>query len=144
MTKKRTTLAKHETRKCSKRGCFKDAAPGRKLCCKHHKREWAKKNPLKYAYDNLRNRTRQRGLPFTITYDWYANFCITTGYAEGKGGKAESLTLDRIDPTRGYEPDNLQVLTRKDNSEKHHTDQAILRLDEGTNPIYHSEGPDVF
>lgn len=116
-----------EPRKCAKRGCKKAAGSKKAMCSKHHAREFAKKYPLKYSFNNLRNRARQRRIEFNLTYEQYERFCLETGYDKKKGRRAGSLTIDRIDVTKGYAPGNLQVLTKSDNSAKMHEEYATLR-----------------
>lgn len=48
----------------------------------------------------------------------FEEFCNNTQYLEKKGIEAESLTIDRIINTRGYEADNIQSMTKSDNSRK--------------------------
>jgi hypothetical protein len=49
---------------------------------------------------------------FAVFRDWMT----ASGYHPG-------LTLDRINPDKGYSPDNCQLLTRADNGRKAHTDR---------------------
>ena len=44
---------------------------------------------------------------FKAFYDW----AMANGYAEG-------LTIDRIDPSKSYDPSNCQWLTRSENTKK--------------------------
>lgn len=53
---------------------------------------------------------------FTLTLSQYIELATQTGYADGKGKTAQSLSLDRIDPAHGYEPGNLRVVTLQENS----------------------------
>lgn len=57
--------------------------------------------------------------------EFFKKFCVGTGYAELKGKTASSLSIDRVDETRGYEPGNIQILTLSDNSRKAHVDKKL-------------------
>lgn len=135
MRKKRTTIVPIAARKrCATLNCKNNVRvlkgkPSGHYCNKCIKRKYAKSQPLRYAYDNLRNRAKQRNVKFTITFEYYKKFCEETGYAAGKGRKPSSLTIDRIKVWIGYEPGNLQVLTKSDNSAKMHEDYANLPPD---------------
>ena len=80
-------------------------------------------HPLRYAFNALRNNARRRGKVFTLTFDQFRDFCEKNFYMEHKGTTSKSLHIDRIDPERGYEADNIQVLTAEDNIRKHFHDK---------------------
>ena len=67
-------------------------------------------DPVRYSYVSLRNNAKRRGKVFTITLDYFKQFCYATDYLKGKGRTATSYTVDRIDESKGYEPGNIQVL----------------------------------
>ena len=67
------------------------------------------------------NYERYGGKGVTVCEEWhdinkFAEWAESSGYAPG-------LTIDRIDPTGNYEPNNCQWLTRGDNSKKSHADK---------------------
>ena len=80
------------------------------------KRLWVERNPEYYLYDTLRWHARCRRKVFTLTFEQFQAFCAKTGYAQRKGTEPESLTIDRIESARGYEADNIRVLTPAANS----------------------------
>ena len=70
---------------------------------------------LNYA----KRRADKRGLAFCLTQDWAVErldkgVCEATGlplvFATGRGRSPFSPSLDRIDPARGYTPDNTMVV----------------------------------
>jgi hypothetical protein len=77
-----------------------------------------KKYPVKRAYFTLRGNAQRRGKEFTLTLDDFTAFCNCSNYMEGKGIRATSLTVDRIDEERGYSADNIQCLTNAENRKK--------------------------
>lgn len=64
------------------------------------------KYPEKYAYHAKRSNAKRKGIPFNLTFE---QFCKVW---------KKGLVLDRINPLRGYEPDNVQALTPFENNFK--------------------------
>lgn len=109
--------------KCATRYCRNQKAknPGGYFlehCWKCRSRRLKLKCPVTYVLNMLRHSARKRKLPFTITKAQFSAFCAETGYLEKRGNKPENLTLDRVDPNRGYHIDNLRVLTHAENSKQ--------------------------
>jgi len=88
-------------------------------CSKCRGRQWRKNHPAKAHYHDLRNRAKQRGHEFTISFEYYHTVVwLGSGYAEKHGKTKESLSVDRIKNHLGYIPGNLQVMTVSENSRK--------------------------
>lgn len=103
---------------CVAHSCTACAAPGRVHCYKHRSREYAQRRPLMYKFNAIRLNARRRGKEFTITFDYFERLAIESGYDKLSGRKSESLTLDRIDESKGYVPGNVQVITNRANIRK--------------------------
>jgi hypothetical protein len=124
--KKRSTGRRYKCRACSaaefKRwqqtaGYAKRLAKARDqndaLKADNPKKRWAH-----MAFFNAKRRAAASGLPFTITKDWVEQHapdaCPALGlqlnYANSTSLK-NSPAIDRIDNTRGYEPDNCWVVS---------------------------------
>lgn len=114
---------------CCVRGCRKERAKHRKLCHMHRNRLDRARNPLTYAYDNLRSHAKERGIKFSITKEEFSLICEATDYIEQKGRDPDSLSLDRIDPNRGYEFENIKVVTISENSSKGSYERWITTKD---------------
>lgn len=84
----------------------------------HEKRAWRQKNPVKSAYADKRHDAKRRNIPFSLTLEEFTAFAISSGYIEGKGHFGACFHLDRIDPQKGYEAGNIQVLTCSENTAK--------------------------
>ena len=69
-----------------------------------------------YTLNLLRGAARRRGIPFEITLEEWRHWCRATGYLELKGREPHSMTVDRIDPRRGYSLDNIRTLSHAENS----------------------------
>lgn len=103
---------------CQTKYCKNKTRGVRKLCSSCSFRKWKEKNPEKYCYNNLKQNSKRRKKSFTLTFDQFLQFCKKTDYLVGKGKKKESYSIDRIDPNKGYDLDNIQVLTLSSNSRK--------------------------
>lgn len=88
-------------------------------CWKCIKRKYAEKYPVKYAYQVLKNNSKRRGIKFTLTLQEFIRFCVKTKILLGRGREKDCYSIDRIDNSKGYEADNIQVLTVSENSKKY-------------------------
>jgi hypothetical protein len=93
-----------------------------RFCSKHRKRYKKETNPEAYHFDILRSNAKRRGKDFKLTLEEFKLFCEDTSYLKLKGRSAKSASIDRIDPEKGYEYGNIQVLTLAENSAKRHID----------------------
>ena len=104
-------------KKCSKKYCGRPAKQGA-LCYKHWSEKWRNENPLKYAYYNLKSNARRRNHSFDLTLDQFDTFCKATDYLKLKGRYKSRMTIDRIDSSKGYSLDNIQMMKQSDNIKK--------------------------
>lgn len=79
-------------------------------CSRCKSRKWALQSPLKYAYKNLKNRAKQRGKPFDLTFLEYRAFALKSGYSELKGKSSQCLSIDRIKNELGYTASNIRAI----------------------------------
>ncbi len=93
-----------------------------RFCPKHSKRYQKYKNPFKYTFHQKKNRAIERGIAWKLSLAEFIEFCEETNYMEKKGKTKTSASIDRIDPNKGYEKGNLQILSLSDNSKKKYTD----------------------
>ena len=82
-------------------------------------RRYRERNPVAYAYSNLKQNARRRGKDFSLTLAEFEEFCTATNYLKGSGRSATCYHVDRIDETKGYSRDNIQLLTNAENSRKY-------------------------
>ncbi len=115
--------SKKGTGVCAAYRCGKSSAAKDYLCHKHRKRLQKETNPLVYCYGYLKQNAKRRGKSFELSIEEFKQFCEETGYLELKGKAGNSASIDRIDPSRGYSLDNIQVLSLADNSRKAHDDK---------------------
>lgn len=79
---------------------------------------WRKNNPIKHAYNSLKNNAKRRGKFFDLTFEQFKEFAVEVAYMENKGRKFNSLHIDRKDETKGYTLSNIQVLENSENLRK--------------------------
>ncbi len=104
---------------CSVKYCSNKAVGSLCSTCRSRKTRMA--DPVRYAFNNLRNRAKQRGILFTITLEQFRQWCHKVKYVGLPGRSAESYTVDRIHNDLGYHADNIQLMTRRDNVKKYFT-----------------------
>lgn len=110
-------MAKLKKKKCSIKFCRNEANQGQ-YCYKHTKQRYKENNLERYTYNVLKNNAKRRGKDFQLTFDEFCQFLQKTEYLVGRGRTKESLHIDRIDETKGYSIDNIQVLTNSENVKK--------------------------
>jgi hypothetical protein len=85
---------------------------------KINQKNYRNRHPFKYAYTSLKHNTKRRGHEFNLTLSEFIRFCRITSYLKYKGIRKNNYTIDRIDETKGYTLDNMQVLSNSDNVKK--------------------------
>jgi hypothetical protein len=95
---KKWELANVEKRRKSAKA-WRDKNPTYKL-------DWWKNNPNVYSYSNTRSRAKAKGKVFTLTLEEFKKVTSSPCYYCG-GPLPKRGGLDRIDNTKGYEPDNV-------------------------------------
>jgi len=103
---------------CRVKHCRNDKSRERTICHKCKMRLWRYRNPTRSAYHALRSKAAVRKIKFTLTFIEFTELCQATSYLQEKGNHADQLHIDRIDPNKGYELSNIQVLTCSENSRK--------------------------
>jgi hypothetical protein len=106
-----------------------------KNCSKKYWQQYKENNKEKLAHrsqqnrdsralSNIKRRAKQKGIDFDLTIEDIRNvsICPVFGFklerANGSGGKPNSPSVDRIDPTKGYTKDNVQVISQLANNMK--------------------------
>lgn len=102
---------------CTARGCANKCKG--KLCNTCRCRKSRIEDPVRYAFNNLKNRAKQRGVVFTITLDQFRDWCTKVTYIGFSGRSSESFTIDRKHNDVGYHIDNIQVMKKVDNIKKY-------------------------
>lgn len=118
---------------CMVVGCFNlgEKDPRRKkrtsLCVKHRYEQQIANSPCRHCYRHLKGSAKRRNKVFTITFEYFEQWCAETGYIEKRGRKAGYFTVDRIDDTKGYEPGNLQIMEHTANTRKQYIDKWLMQ-----------------
>jgi len=89
-----------------------------RFCAKHRKQYQKIHNPVSYTFNYLKQNAKRRGKDFTLTLKQFKQFCDETNYIELKGKAGDAMSIDRIDNTKGYSYDNIQMISLSDNSKK--------------------------
>ena len=122
---------KEEGRYCCAYGCTNQPVARKGgLCHCHYKRKRRVLDPVAVRYNQFKAKAKARGKAFTITLEEFRAFCNKTGYIVTKGMRGMAATVDRIDVTKGYTLDNIQILTLSANVKKwHQEDKHQLQPD---------------
>lgn len=86
-------------------------------------RQYRQNNPLNAAYLNLKHNARRRGKEFSLTLEDFEAFSRPIILHYGKKRNKETFSIDRKDPRKGYNLDNIQILTLEENTKKQHSDR---------------------
>lgn len=97
----------------------------KKAARQRERKYWKKYTTEFHLYWSAKQRAKEKNLEFTITFDdiKIPSTCPLLGIpiicGKGKGSLSpNSPSLDRIDSTRGYTPDNIWVISFKANTAK--------------------------
>lgn len=84
-------------------------------------RKYKKNNPFKYYYNKLKHRAKERGKPFNLCLEQFKLLWLCEPEKwESKQSDAETKwQMDRINNSKGYEFDNIQIITKKRNVHKY-------------------------
>ena len=90
----------------------------RNLCHKHYARITRVMDPIASRYNQFKCNATRRKKEFNITIKQFRTFCNETGYIITAGKRGMNATIDRIDNSKGYSIDNIQLLTNRQNASK--------------------------
>ena len=108
-------------RKCASPGCRNAARHHRTLCNTCRARKWDDAHPFAQVCRNLKKSAKKRGIFFDLRPEDLASLPAMAIYG---GWSSAALTIDRIEPAKGYVPGNLQVITRRENAMKYHAGEV--------------------
>ncbi len=108
---------KHPEKIRAQQAAYKKADPARHL---KNKRDWFRRHPHVRLAQLARARAKKLGLECTITRDdvFVPDLCPALGiplFVGDTGLTDNSPTIDRIDNSRGYTPDNIVVVSWRAN-----------------------------
>lgn len=95
--------------------CRRVAEVGKTKCHTCQSRIKRIRNPLTYAFENLKRSARKRGIEFLLSRAEFKAFCDKHGYLEKKGKLPESLTIDRERKDGPYSAANIRPMSYIDN-----------------------------
>lgn len=96
------------------------------------RRQRNRDNPAWYLFTHVRRRAKSKGIPFTLTLADVVvpEVCPILGIplVMGDGhARPNSPSIDRIDPTKGYVPGNVHVISNRANTIKNDASIEDLR-----------------
>lgn len=123
---------------CKTKYCRNKRAKQRRVChkCRSRKYRSKPKNEMVFTYHCLKQSAKNRGIEFKLTKEEFKSFCEKTNYIELKGRSKNSMSVDRINPKKGYEIDNIQMITVSENVKKMHLDKVKFASWESKNEIF--------
>ena len=89
-------------------------------------RRWRERHPILALWHNHKSDAKRRGISVEWTPEEFRFWCITTGYHITV---RDGMSIDRIDPARGYSLDNVQLLTVGENSAKGNRERLRRRYE---------------
>jgi hypothetical protein len=108
---------------CWVRGCSRQSRNDRCLCHMHEMRRWRAKNNRTADWCNLRDHAKSRKIQFAITLDYWRGVTDAFGFYDARDD--EVLTVDRVDPTKGYVEGNIRIVTISVNSFKSNQERYL-------------------
>lgn len=124
-------IVKHEKRGiCVAHGCNNKRKGTTRLCSRHNHIRRSIIDPIGHVFDKLKCNAKRRGKVFTLTRSQFEEIIDGTGYMENRGRTMTALTLDRIDPLKGYEYGNVRVISQFENSFKGGTEDKAAHSDD--------------
>jgi len=94
--------------RCWVKGCRRKSKADLCLCHMHEMRRWRQNNKQTADFCTLRDHAKARKILFSITPDYWRG--LTDGFAYYDVGDDEFLTIDRVNPAKGYVEGNLRVV----------------------------------
>ena len=124
----RASYQKHKARHKATAKLWREANRDEYLKRKRHKRDIDPSNELVYS---AKHRAKTKGLEFDLTKDDIVipDMCPVLGTAISKRNTKQSRSspsIDRIDPTRGYTKDNIQIISWQANTMKNNATKEEL------------------
>ena len=126
----RTAARKSRKGICKHWGCQNVARQGRRDCETCKGRKTTIKNPERYVWREIKKSAKKRNISFELTFEQFLDFDRQTSYVASRGKESESLTIDRIDSSKGYQVDNIRALTWLENCS-----QKVEGMTEPIDPI---------
>ena len=115
--------------------CMREKDDGRTECptCRSRRRRVA--NVERYAYANLKRSAAMRGIPVLLTFDEFSRWCEIHDYIRLRGSERWAMTIDRIDNSKPYSLDNIQPLSRSENTTKGNRERSSSWYDDEDQPF---------
>lgn len=133
-----TSFTKHKNNKDGLQGSCRN-------CNKESCKEWNKNHKESFVLKRIKERAFKKELDFNLTVEdiVFPEKCPVFGFELQRNvniPKFNSPSVDRIDPTKGYTKDNIQILSNKANAMKQDaTPEELLKFAEWIFKTYKKE-----
>jgi hypothetical protein len=113
---------------CAGLGCS-NKSPTRRFCNTCRSRKARLKDPIRYAWTNLKSSAKRRFIFFDLTLEEFVEFCYESEYMSSKGRTIGTYNVDRIVEGKlpGYTRSNIQKLEKVDNIKKYKKYDAMSK-----------------
>lgn len=89
----------------------------------------------RYVIRRIKHKSKHNNIPFNLTIDdiIIPEYCpifgikLKLGFNSGAGGNSDSISIDRIDPNKGYIKDNILIISHKANTLKNNATLEELK-----------------
>lgn len=124
---------------CTSKRCTNVIKSGTNNKCRKCNHKLLKKRDIvKYTFFAWKSNCKRRGKENNVTLEEFREWCIKTDYIAKKGRGKNKCAIDRIDCTKGYTIDNMQIITNSQNGKKRHDEYKGV----GTAQVNFSADPD--
>lgn len=105
---------------CMVKGCRRDVGRQKfSLCHCHYQHRWRMLNKKRSAYAALRDHARSRGIEFNLSYDYFLGMTDCAAFwCPPPENFGDHVSIDRIDPRKGYIQSNIRVVSVSENCRK--------------------------
>ena len=109
--------------KCQVRWCRNESAPNRKICYTCKSWDYIKRNPELMVWHWIKKSAKRRGIKFDLDKLLFIEWLKRNNYVPLAGRKGNQISIDRIIPELGYTINNIQLLTKSENTKKYHNEE---------------------
>lgn len=90
-----------------------------------NEKERTKLGKLKRMYINMRRRSKDKNMPFSLLREEFVAFGLLNEHFNKLYDDNECVTVDRIDNTKFYTFDNIQFLSKRENTRKKYREDGL-------------------
>lgn len=104
--------------KCGNLICESLLKRSSRICATCGNKRFRAKYLIKYTFNKIKQRAKERGISFELTHEQFEKFCYKYKYIQKKGKEKDSYSIDRINCFEGYTLGNIRAITLSENGRK--------------------------